>query len=902
MNLKPKISTKTAISIVTLCLVFSIALPLTSFSNASAHTPSWDIVSYAYISVAPNPVGVGQTVYVFTWVDLPLAGAVVVNDIRRHDYTLIITDPDGQNSTQHWDVIQDTTGIQAYAFTPTKVGEYTLTFKYGGQTYTWNQANTPGLSAANAIYENDTFAPVQLVKTFEVTEEQVPDISSGASLPTEYWSRPINGQNSNWYTIASNWLNAPYIRSGATATGGAGYGRYQGDGSAPETSHVMWTSPIQYGGVVGGDSTLNDGEGYYTGSSYNPRFANAIIMQGTLYYQEPYGNSGSGGDYVAVDLQTGQEIWRIDREQILQTGVPTFGYLYGFEDGNQHGVLPNGLLIVPYSIGGTPGPFGMTGGISCWAAYDARTGKLTGMNLTNVPSGSAASATLAANSANGASAAGPRGEYLIYSLTNLGTTANPSYYLMQWNSSKYQQLSAGQIGAGNWYPTSSFDATDVRMYDWNVSLPTVKGQGWTIYRDVVVDDRILLVQGDLGAGPRRESSGATITAVSINPSTAGSILWSKYYAPAPENVTRVLIAVDSIAGTFVTEDKETLELNGFDLNTGNHLWTADTLVVEWDTLRRDTLNAYGNLYCAGYDGIVYCYDDVTGDLLWTYGNGGVGNSTSSGSDTVYGHYPVFIDVIADGKVYIGTTEHSPDQPLYKGGLYACMNATTGEEIWTLTGMGSGMYVGQNDVVADGYFVFLNIYDMQIYSLGTGASKLTVEAPLAAITQGQSLIIRGTITDIAAGTQKEEQLARFPNGVPCVSDESMREWMEYVYQQQNKPLDTTGVEINLAVIDSNGNYRTIGTAVSDANGFYSLKWTPDISGEYRVIATFAGTNAYYGSSAETSFAVDEVAATQAPTEAPLQSMADQYLLPGIAAIIVVLAVGFAITILMLRKRP
>ena len=57
----------------------------------------------------------------------------------------------------------------------------------------------------------------------------------------------------------------------------------------------------------------NEGEGYYTGSSYNPRFANAIIMQGTLYYQEPYGNSGGGGDYIAVDLQTGEELWRIDR-------------------------------------------------------------------------------------------------------------------------------------------------------------------------------------------------------------------------------------------------------------------------------------------------------------------------------------------------------------------------------------------------------------------------------------------------------------------------------------------------------------------------------------------------------------------------------------------------------------
>ena len=135
------------------------------------------------------------------------------------------------------------------------------------------------------------------------------------------------------------------------------------------------------------------------------------------------------------------------------------------------------------------------------------------MNITNVPSGSAASATLAANSANGASAAGPRGEYLIYSLTNLGTTTVPKYYLQQWNSSKYQQLAAGQIGATNWYPTSAsgFNATEVRMYDWNVSLPSVTGQGWTIFRDVIAGDKLLLMQGSLGTGPRVQGFGANIT-------------------------------------------------------------------------------------------------------------------------------------------------------------------------------------------------------------------------------------------------------------------------------------------------------------------------------------------------------------------------------------------------------
>ena len=92
-------------------------------------------------------------------------------------------------------------------------------------------------------------------------------------------------------------------------------------------------------------------------------------------------------------------------------------------------------------------------------------------------------------------------------------------------------------------------------------------------------------------------------------------------------MTRQIIAVDNVARTFVTEDKETLQLTGFSLTDGSQVWTAQASVVEWDTVRRDTLSAYGKLYCAGFDGILYCYDDKTGDLLWTYGNGGAGNST-----------------------------------------------------------------------------------------------------------------------------------------------------------------------------------------------------------------------------------------------------------------------------------
>ncbi len=127
-------------------------------------------------------------------------------------------------------------------------------------------------------------------------------------MPTEYWTRPIEGQNNYWYTIASNWLGQPYI----IGAGSAYIGGEQPDGSAPTSAHIMWTKPIDYGGVVGGNNTAIPGEGYYQGLSYNPRFTNSLIMQGLLYYQEPWGNAGTGGDYVAVDLRTGQEQWRVN--------------------------------------------------------------------------------------------------------------------------------------------------------------------------------------------------------------------------------------------------------------------------------------------------------------------------------------------------------------------------------------------------------------------------------------------------------------------------------------------------------------------------------------------------------------------------------------------------------------
>jgi hypothetical protein len=130
---------------------------------------------------------------------------------------------------------------------------------------------------------------------------------------------------------------------------------------------------------------------------------------------------------------------------------------------------------------------------------------------------------------------------------------------------------------------------------------------------------------------------------------------------------------------------------------------------------------------------------------------------------------------------------------------------------------------------------------------------------------------------------------------------MSAWMEYLYMQKPMPTNATGVEVLIDVLDSNGNYRNIGSTISDINGFFSYDWQPDIPGKFTVVARFAGSESYFASSAATSFTVmEQPEATPTPTPPP-PSMADIYFLPAtIGMILAILAVGLVI-ILMLRKR-
>ena len=819
--------------------------------TATAHNPPVTVPTYAFLVVNPNPVGVGQHVNIVMWAGLVLPGAAVTNDVRFHDYKLVITDPDGQVETKTWSIIMDTTSTQFLQYTPTKVGTYSFVFSYPDQKYTWTASST----YTNDTYLGDTSKTVQLT----VQQEPLENPINSYPLPSEYWTRPIEGQNTDWWTISSQWLGAshPSIANGI---------RVQPDGAAPNSAHILWTKTIDEGGVIGGTNVGNTANMYYTGLSYNARFTNPIIMNGRLFYGLPDQNAGTGGGYIAVDLRTGQTLWTSQNMGTSSSAAPTFGYIYAFNSENQHGAIPPGLLFTSNFA----------------RAVNPITGQFV-LNVTNVPSGTAVT--------------GPFGEIIRYTLTNKGNTTIPSWYLASWNSSKAIYAIAS-LGVNQ---TTTVDAGTANCYDWNVSLTTAIPSG-TGARFAILND-ILIGSTTFGS---EASNGTpdpyTFWAISLKPESRGNMLWIKNYSE-PSGVTLRLPTLDPVNRLYIFREKELFDFQAYSIDSGEHVWTTKPIENASDYEYFDVtfsgqffMPAYGNLYHAGVDGLVSCYSGKDGSLLWTNGNdrSNPKNSTYSGEATSWGYYPQYIQTIADGKVFIGTGEHSPDSPLWKGANVRAINATTGEEIWKLMG-----YVGFPGrvftAVADGVFVYDNLYNQQLTAIGKGPSTMTVEAPMTASKLGESVVIRGTVTDISAGTQQPEQTSRFSSGVPAVSDESQGSWMEYVYMQKPKPTDVTGVPITINVVDANGNYREIGSTTSN-DGFFSLNWKPDIAGAYIVYASFGGSQSYWPSHATSAFAVDPAPPTPSPAPVNAQPPTEMYFLASTLAIIIAIAVVGAVIVL------
>jgi hypothetical protein len=360
----------------------------------------------------------------------------------------------------------------------------------------------------------------------------------------------------------------------------------------------------------------------------------------------------------------------------------------------------------------------------------------------------------------------------------------------------------------------------------------------------------------------------------------GAVLWNKTLPFTPDTFT-----TSGYGKMYVYGANATFE--AYNLKDGTLAWQSDQFPWPFGAyFDYAHAVAYGNIYVGTYAGLI-SVNASTGRVNWVF------TGPSSGYETVYGNYSFWGGpVIADGKVYICNGEHSPTQPFQRGANLWCVDAYNGTGLWRVSQLFGGS--GNSRQIADGKLFSTNDYDQTLYAFGKGPSSVDVSAS-PSIVQGSpsNVLITGHILDQSPAQR----------GTPCVSEESMTAQMEYLHMQAVRPTNITGVPVTINVVDANGNYRQIGSVTSDSEGFFSYQWTPDISGMYTVIASFAGSESYGSSRSETAFFATTPPPTLTPTPQPVQSTADLYFVPAIAGLfILIIVIGLVQVLIMLRRKP
>jgi len=907
-----KLSNKIVAIMISLLMIVSIGAAFPSLLQ-DAHA-AINIATYAYINVDPSPCGVGQTLTIDFWLGVPLQDSEFPTGFIVH-----VTLPDGTTSTLG-PFIGDATGGSHTTYTPEEQGTYTFYLSYPGQTL----GTGAGIFATPKYlgdYEEPSTSADVTVLVSSTPATQYPF----TPLPTTYWQTPVNAENvQNWYAITGPWLglnNQPFATTGdynGTCGSDNGAGNYNPYTEAPTTGHILWTTPWCEGGVAGGPDGIQGGPSsgtesgdYWVTSQYEPKWA-PIVINGIMYSTWYTGTTSESNGIRALDLYNGQQLFVINTPNSLECGMVTF-----FQTVNEYG------YIGPYiwTVGTLPAS--QTGGVAYntqpftteWNMYDALTGNyiLSIVNGTDNSVGSGAIYTdangnlimLYENQTAGTQIIYPNSENSIFaSSATPVTTTGPSLCLFNFTQclQSVMQLPAATGTAQDWLWSPPLDTA----FNWNlgimneVTIPSAMSSIPAYGEAAIASNTLLLEGGPLSGQFGGGETPGYLYCEGFNINTL-ALMWSNNITETP--YTRTAQACGD--GVMTDINIETFAINGYSLNTGDLLWT-NTLTGgngaapnPYDTFDMYAIVGNGVEFIYGFGGDIWAVSLTNGNVLWYT------NTTelfgSPGLETPYGTYPlwIFSNQVTNGQIFILSEGHEYDPPLFHGSQVFGLNCTTGQLVWSVLGFDTtGMELSYNILLG------LNSYDGQLYAYGQGPSATTVTAPDIGVTTATPVTITGTVMDVSAGTTQAAVKADFPNGVPCVSDADVGHWMEYVYEQQPEPTNVVGVPVTLTDIDPNGNSYTIGTVTTNAYGTFSFTWTPPIKGSYTIVATFAGSGAYYQSSADTYLYAGNPAATPAPTASPPSGLASTGSLEiGIVAVIVVIIIiGAILAVLMLRKRP